>query len=160
MKNQENYGRRLILAFIVTSTIGFLYQVASFYYEELGTRIEIINPAPAQAIEEVQTVIAPAVPSNDDLINEASKKYGVSAKLIKAILDCESDFRHDDLYGDNGMSYGWAQFQFKTFRWLKKLSGLNHLNYEDKEDQVTLLAWALANGRGGEWSCYHKVTGK
>jgi hypothetical protein len=152
-----DYGQRLFFGFVVMVTIGMLYQVYSFYAEGWQTKVTVINSPVARAEEPVELKIVPANPTNDDIINEASKKYNVDPGLVKAILKCESSLRHDDVFGDNGMSYGWAQFQLKTFRWLKKLAKMEHLDYEDKNDQVELLAWALSAGRGSEWSCYKKI---
>ena len=77
-------------------------------------------------------------------------------KLIKKIVQCESSGRHS-VWGDGGRSYGIAQFQRRTFEWLKAKAGMRWLNWKNKEHQLILLEWALRNGYGRLWTCYHRV---
>jgi hypothetical protein len=72
-------------------------------------------------------------------------------KLV--ILSCESKFRHDGIWGDNGRSYGIAQFQKPTFDELKTRAGKTTLQWTKQEDQLWLLDWALRNGYAKKWSC-------
>jgi hypothetical protein len=72
------------------------------------------------------------------------------------ILSCESGFRHDGIFGDNGKSYGIAQFKQKTFVYLRGLSGNMKLKYMNKEDQKWLLDWAIRNGQVHNWTCAKK----
>lgn len=74
-----------------------------------------------------------------------------------AILLCESNIRHEGVWGDGGRSYGIAQFQQATFNDLKKEAGRPQLRWMDREDQLWLLDWALRNGYGEYWTCYGKT---
>ena len=73
-------------------------------------------------------------------------------KLI--ILSCESKFRHDGIWGDNGRSYGIAQFQKVTFDELKIRAEKPTLSWKSQVDQLWLLDWALRNGYAKKWSCW------
>lgn len=75
-------------------------------------------------------------------------------KLV--ILSCESKFRHDNLWGDNGKSYGIAQFQEITFNELKKRADKPRLKWKNQADQLWLLDWALRNGYASKWTCSTK----
>lgn len=78
-------------------------------------------------------------------------------ELILSIIACESSGRHDNVWGDNGRSYGIAQFQERTFYNLAKKSGMQGLKWEDRKAQIRLLSWAVKNGHGKEWTCYNKL---
>jgi hypothetical protein len=71
-----------------------------------------------------------------------------------SILTCESNIKHTDIWGDNGMSYGIAQFQERTFKELKLKAGKPKLSWKVQADQIWLLDWALRNGYGEYWTCY------
>lgn len=80
----------------------------------------------------------------------------------KDVIACESTWRHYDangriLVGDKHLpiqAYGIAQFQIRTFNWLKDLAGRPELSWKIKDDQIWLLRWAIDNGYGSLWSCY------
>lgn len=76
------------------------------------------------------------------------------AKL--AIIDCESGIRHEGVWGDGGRSYGIAQFQYRTFAWMRGLAARPDLKWKNRHDQLWLLDWALRNGYGRYWTCYEK----
>jgi len=71
-----------------------------------------------------------------------------------SILTCESGIKHEGVWGDNGKSYGVAQWQLRTFNEMKTKAGLPHLNWKSQKDQIHLLDFALRNGYGKYWSCY------
>jgi hypothetical protein len=76
----------------------------------------------------------------------------VSREML-TILSCESDFRHDGVFGDNGKSYGIAQFKKKTFDYLKHKSGRDDLKWTSKKDQLWLLEWSIRENYARYWSC-------
>ncbi|MBI5886762.1 MAG: hypothetical protein HZB85_09325 [Deltaproteobacteria bacterium] len=78
-------------------------------------------------------------------------------RVVADIIDCESGGRHDELWGDGGKSYGVAQFNEETFHRFAAKAGMPHLEWKDRDDQITLLRWAVANGFGRSWSCYGKA---
>lgn len=81
------------------------------------------------------------------------------ADKIYQLIQCESSNKHN-LWGDNGKSYGWLQFQEKTFYYLAKLAKLEGLNWKDKYHQLILVSWAIENGYDGYWTCSKKQGGK
>jgi len=88
-------------------------------------------------------------------------KYDV---LADKVIECESGGDHtkigDTNYYVNGVytpSVGIAQFQFRTFEWLKGLASMDNLKYENPDHQRWLLKWAIQNNYGHLWSCYKKI---
>lgn len=81
--------------------------------------------------------------------------------LAEAIIECESG--NEMVWGDTTLkypAYGVAQFQERTWNWMKELSGMYWLNYNSPQDQKRLLIWALSNGYGSHWACYNKIAYK
>lgn len=77
-----------------------------------------------------------------------------------AILKCESQLKHHNVWGDHGKSYGIAQFQLKTFNYLKTLANKPELRWKNCQDQLWLFDWALKNGYGKNWTCYRKCSNR
>lgn len=78
---------------------------------------------------------------------------------VEKIIECESGGRHDGVWGDGGRSYGIAQFQRRTFSYLAEKSGIEGLDWKDRDDQILLLRWSIDNGYGDLWTCYRKIKG-
>lgn len=75
---------------------------------------------------------------------------------VLAVIACESSGRHEGIWGDNGRSYGWLQLQKPTWEYLSAKAGIKG-NWQDKQDQVRLLEWAIKNGHGNNWTCWRKL---
>lgn len=74
--------------------------------------------------------------------------------MVNYIIHRESTGRHEGVWGDKHLpypAYGIAQFQKRTFNWMKKLAGRTDLSWKNEDDQRWLLAWALKNGYGSHW---------
>lgn len=78
-------------------------------------------------------------------------------KLIRAIAKCESNFRHENTWGDGGKSYGMFQFKLATFRELAGKMGFKNAKWKDAGHQYIVADWAIRNGHGDLWTCYRKV---
>jgi hypothetical protein len=78
-------------------------------------------------------------------------------KLVDEIIACESGGRHERVWGDKGKAYGIAQFWEETFYWMAEMANLENPNWKSKEQQITLLGWALENGLGNHWTCYREL---
>jgi hypothetical protein len=81
-----------------------------------------------------------------------------TAEIVLKVLQCESSFRNN-VWGDVDTkypSYGIAQFQERTFNWLKELAGRKELNWKNPSDQIWLLRWSIEHGYGHYWTCYRK----
>jgi hypothetical protein len=87
-----------------------------------------------------------------DELNAAQHDLQVEKEKIK-ILSCESGFRHDGVWGDDGKSYGMGQYQEGTFNHLKQLAGKPNLKWKNNKDQIWLLDWAIRNGFAKYWTC-------
>ena len=82
------------------------------------------------------------------------------SKEVYAIIDCESNWRMYDsegnlLEGDRDktfQSYGLAQVQLRTWKWLSELSGMEW-NINNEQHHIELLTWSLESGYGYLWSC-------
>lgn len=77
-------------------------------------------------------------------------------QIIARIAECESNWRHHNLWGDNGKSYGLLQIQQRTFNYLINKAGYNNLDWKNAEHQIIILNWAIENNYGKFWSCYNK----
>jgi len=73
-------------------------------------------------------------------------------RFLGEIIQRESSGKHDGIWGDEGKSYGIAQFQERTFYWLAEKASLQDPDWKDESQQITLLAWAVKNGYGGLWT--------
>ena len=91
----------------------------------------------------------------DQRIEELTKELTVRQHALEIIM-CESSMRHD-VYGDGGKSFGWAQFQKRTFKWMAKEAGYEKLQWKNPYHQLILLEWALRSGYGEHWTCYKGV---
>ena len=78
-------------------------------------------------------------------------------EIVQKIIACESSHRYD-VWGDGGLSFGPAQFQYKTFQWMKQQAGKPYLRWKNPKHQIYLLKWALQNGHERHWlNCYRKI---
>ena len=66
--------------------------------------------------------------------------------FVYKILDCESGRKHHNIWGDNGLSYGIAQFQEPTFYEMAQKAGLQNPNWHNQHQQILLLKWAIWQG--------------
>ena len=77
--------------------------------------------------------------------------------IVQKIIACESSHRHN-VWGDGGLSYGPAQFQYRTFKWMRVMAGKPHLKWKNAQHQIYLLKWAIQNGHERHWrNCYRKA---
>ena len=78
------------------------------------------------------------------------------AKLMIDIIECESSGRHNAV-GDDGVSYGIAQFRKETFYEFAKQAKFSGLRYRNPIHQLKVMSWAMDNGYGYRWTCYRKL---
>ena len=81
-------------------------------------------------------------------IDDVALEYGVSAKVMHTVINCESNYKKTAL-GDGGKSRGLAQIH----------SGYHDVKDEDAYDPhfaIRFLAEKLSNGQGYLWSCYNQ----
>lgn len=77
--------------------------------------------------------------------------------LAEQIIECESGGRNVEIIDSNGKwSRGIAQFQDSTWEWLSGLAGVQGSAMEPEKARAVLI-WALENGYGFHWTCYHLV---
>lgn len=76
--------------------------------------------------------------------------------LIINILECESGGRHNAI-GDDGISYGIAQFRKETFYEFAAQAGFKNFNYRNPIHQLKVMNWAIDNGYGSRWTCWRKL---
>lgn len=114
-----------------------------------------ITPSPPQHIYTKQLTI-------QEQIEQRAIKYGVDAQLLLAVANCESNFKHKNIYGDGGLAYGTFQFHEKTFNMFSKeyniqrsKLGLKEVDFQYKEfdSQLELFAWAFKNSYSSHWTC-------
>jgi hypothetical protein len=71
--------------------------------------------------------------------------------LLMDIMQCESSLRYN-VWGDDGKSYGIAQFRKETFYEFASLA-----RQEMKAEKLWPAQWALDHGYGNRWTCYRKI---
>ena len=76
--------------------------------------------------------------------------------LVINIIECESSGKHNAV-GDDGISYGIAQFRKETFYEFAKQAGMKKVYYHNPIHQLKVMNWALDNGYGYRWTCYRKL---
>lgn len=85
-------------------------------------------------------------------------------EMVKKVAFCESSLNHDS-WGDLDYkypSYGYLQFQERTFNFLAKKAGKKGLEWKNKKDQIWLFKWTIKNEPQylNYWTCYRKIYGK
>lgn len=88
----------------------------------------------------------------EDYIDLYAPVYKVNPKIIKRVVECESNF-NPEAVGDQGKAYGVAQFWQKTFDSFKKEAGIEDLEYKNWMHQIDLMFWAFSNGKQNHWTC-------
>ena len=85
-----------------------------------------------------------------DIVRIAAK-FGLDYEKLSATIKCESGFRHQGVFGDNGKAYGIAQFHRPTFD--RYCEG----DYYNMNDQLECMGEMWSQGLMKHWSCYSKV---
>ena len=75
-------------------------------------------------------------------------EYG--ADFYKTV-ECESGFKHEGLFGDNGKAYGILQFHRPTFNAFCKG------DYYNLEDQLECGVMMFKQGLQHHWTCYSMI---
>lgn len=122
----------MALTLLVASTVGASTLASPVVTEE----------APKQALEAPYSV--------DGLINEYSTVYGVSASLMRKIIQCESSF-NPNAVGDGGHSRGLVQIHRPSW------PNISDAEAFDPEFAINFLASKLSKGQGYLWSCFRLV---
>lgn len=124
----------------------------------------ILVLANAQSKSEIEPIVVVETPKTPrELVTEISKKYNVSEALVAELITLESNwntklqsfciYKKDNpklgiKAGEREKSYGLAQIH---------LPAHPHITYEqatDPEFAIEFIASEIAEGRGGQWSCY------
>jgi hypothetical protein len=84
--------------------------------------------------------------------------------LVLKIMVCESGLRHN-VWGDDGKSYGIAQFRKETFyefaamaKKEMRAAKFYKPNWFNPQHQVFLLNWGLDHGYGRRWTCFRTLS--
>ncbi len=110
-------------------------------------------------------IIFPITVSNAYIkLNYANYKSEVerinNEKILQKIIQCESGGLHENVWGDNGKSYGWFQFQKESFYHISKKMGFKNAKWKSKKDQFIIAEWGIKNGYANWWSCYRILSKK
>jgi hypothetical protein len=132
------------------------YNMSNDYLSSLRTYNYLISNNELSSINSSLFVTSQTLASFLDIELEIIDKWDIMAEKI---IQCESQNQMvwgDHNYYENGVnikSYGVAQFQERTFNWLKELANKPKLDFYSRQDQVWLLNWALENGYSYLWTC-------
>ena len=147
--------RDKLISSILTYSLGLLLLVNVFYAVEYYTGNPKVSGWVENDYQEAIKQREVTILKRDNAIYKTVLK-----DLIKRVVHCESGGRHNQ-WGDLDYTYksfGIAQFQERTFEYLKELAGMEYLEWRSEEDQITLLTWAIENGYGNYWTCYRNIT--
>lgn len=119
----------------------------------LGSPSRVVSLISSTYLPEPQT--APVRPktaprSIDELISDASLKYGVSEAVMRKVVACESTFNPNAI-GDGGKSFGLVQIHLPSHPYVSREEALN------PEFAVEFLAKNLSLGKGRMWTCYRNL---
>lgn len=96
--------------------------------------------------------------SVDEIIVDRSTHYGVSAPLMRQIVQCESQYRNiqseiPSTTGPNGREDSWGVVQIHLPDWpeITRDMALDH------EFAIDFLASKLSNNQGYLWTCYRNM---
>ena len=92
---------------------------------------------------------------------QVAREEQVSPYAMVYVLSHESDWQPDAI-GDHGLAHNVAQFHEQTFEWMKQTAikqgkPYQNLSYNSSKDQIILLAWAIKNGEGNQWTTFRKM---
>lgn len=90
-------------------------------------------------------------PSQNELkeaIVYVAQKYLLDESELLKTLECESSFRHYNVYGDSTLAYGIAQFHKETFT--RNCKG----DYYSAKDQLVCMAQMWKRGMKNHWTCW------
>jgi len=94
----------------------------------------------------------------ENALEEVNHEYE-QLLLLERIIKLESNGKHEGIWGDNGRSYGLAQFSADTFFWLAEKMGLENPDWTSWQDQIVVLNYAVRSGFGKHWSTFEKAKG-
>jgi hypothetical protein len=104
----------------------------------------------AQADLEVQAEEIAMFDEENSRLRQELEQYATLAALI----NCESDFRHDGVWGDQKKAYGILQFHETTFYELADRYNYVGGNWEDAGDQLAVALEAIRRGEHTRhWTC-------
>lgn len=91
-----------------------------------------------------------------ELVEHFTNIYGSDYDLTMSVLFCESNFRM--VSGDNGRSFGVAQYNKDTFIRHSRLLG-EDLTYSSIFDQLKLVSFAMGQSEAikREWTTYRAI---
>lgn len=101
----------------------------------------------------VPTVARAQTPAEvQDILTDAANRYGIAPAWPLRIVRCETGGTWSPTaVGDGGRSWGLAQLHVNGLRAL--FYRLGYADPFDAWEAADFLAWALANGYAGHWSC-------
>ena len=75
------------------------------------------------------------------------------------LIQCESNNKHYNVWGDDGKAYGRFQFWKPTFYNFVKEAGMEDMvmDWQNPEHQYRVYRWAYSNGKLKHWTCYKEV---
>lgn len=140
--------------------LGILGGILGDIWYQSGTR-PIIYVAEASELEPRVVLIGTMIDWTPDridkeIVNQA-EKYGVSAEVMREVVNCESNgsttiqSRHKRPDGTQEQSFGLVQIYLPAHPHVTKEQA------QDPEFALKFLAKGLSQGQGGMWTCYKQL---
>ena len=123
----------------------------------------IVEKRPSSAGMVLGSLVTTTVPKNNHVavpntiqntIGYYADKWDVNEDQMIGVIRCESNFKHEGIYGDDGLAYGICQFHKPTF-----LANCDNCDYYSLEDQLDTMGKMWSMGKQSHWTCYTKIYG-
>lgn len=156
-KDYSAYRRRRYYR-VVIRLIRYLGLIVLLFFTSAGP-IQGLIPLKAEAAQPPVEVV-----NIDALARATAAQFAIDEVHFDDTMECESS-GITTAVGDHGLAYGPFQWHQTSFNWLKSVAikkgePFKDLQYKDPNDQITLAAWAFANGYADQWSCYKQLSSR
>lgn len=102
--------------------------------------------------------ISSPLSEKETILWEETNQLGYSYDILYSLWTCESQNRHEGVWGDNYQSYGGLQFQLPTFITYADAYKLEGLNIQDFRSQIILAIYMLKDGQENNWhNCWKQI---
>ena len=127
--------------------------IATFAWVEYANSLKLDDVVASNEVPELFTSSLSGIEfteyeSPKKLVSYYAVLYGLDKEHLERTIVCESNFRHEGLFGDSGKAYGIGQFWESTFN-----KYCPDLQYKDMHDQLWCMSRMFSNNLQYNWTC-------
>lgn len=116
-------------------------------------KTEEARPLPTEVISAVHETSTGAI---QRFASETAEKDGLNPYVFDLLVTRESNWKPAAV-GDHGLARNVSQFHETTFDWMRKKAGMEQLQYENPDDQLILMGWAMTHQYQNQWGTYQRL---